>query len=76
MRKALLVLCLVVAGPIFLILGLTPGESVIASDGADSFILKGIARFAVLLTGLCEFILGAAFVAMWITIRNKLKRNP
>jgi hypothetical protein len=68
MRRALFIFGFIVTAVAVFIVGLVPGERTLSSPGADSYILIGIARFAVQLTALCEFLLGAAVAALWMTL--------
>jgi len=77
MPKTLSIFGCVIAGVIFFIVGLIPGVLFISSPlpGAESYILIGLARFSVFLTGICEFLLGIAIGALWITVRRNLRKS-
>jgi len=72
MRQALSVIGFIIVAVVLFLAGLMPGERELQSSGGDSYILVGIARFAVNLTGFCEFVLGAALVAVWHAVRTRL----
>jgi len=73
-RRTLFIIGFIIAAVVLFLAGLVPGERELSSQGDDSYILIGIARFAVYITGFCEFMLGAALVAIWLGVRAKLSK--
>jgi len=73
MKAALLLLGLVVAALLLFILGLVPGERILIGSHSDSYVLIGIARFAIWSTGLSEFLLGCAFALGCMAIWRRVK---
>ena len=75
MRTILLLTGFIPIAYILFIVGLVPGERFLFSSGEDSQVLVGVARFAVYVTGLCEFVLGGVLVAVWVWLLRRTEKT-
>ncbi len=73
--KLLLTIGFAFVAVVVFIIGLAPGEHFLSSPNTESHVLIGEARLATWITGLCEFILGAAVIAAWFRFFRRKPRN-
>jgi len=73
-KRAYKVIGFLVACVALVVVGLIPGENIIAADSSpdESYTLDGVARFAMEVTALCEFTLGVC-LAFGICYWNRRK---
>ena len=72
--KILLIIGFALVAVVVFIIGLVPGEHFLSSPNTDSRVLIGEARFATLVTGCCEWRLGAVFIVVWFRFVKQKQR--
>jgi hypothetical protein len=74
MRRWKIALGVLAIGVVLMILALVPAEYVIESSHtgpSESYVLKGVARGAALMTGIIAFVLGMCIAGLWTKLIGK-----